>query len=154
RAAATRRRRREGPAADLAEPTAPAPPDGDLGAVVHEEVGRLPPRYRGPVLLCYLQGLTNEEAARELACPVGTVKGRLSRPRDLSRGRLERRGVTLTGCALTAVLTAEVVGLPAVLAAATARAAPQFAGSAAAGGLVSSQAAELAQGVLRAMLWT
>ncbi len=143
RAAAARRRQREGLTADLTHAAAPPAPDGDLGPLVHEEVGRMPARYRGPVVLCYLQGLSNEEAARELACPVGTVKSRLSRARDLLRGRLERRGVTLSGCALTAALVAS-----------TAQAALPCAANSAAGGLVSAQAAALAQGVLRAMLWT
>src|SRR5262249_18374088 len=49
----------------------------ELSGVLHEEVQRLPARYRGPVVLCYLEGRTNEEAARELRWPIGTVKGRL-----------------------------------------------------------------------------
>src|SRR5205814_7273009 len=64
----------------------------ELRAVLHEEVGRLPARYRLPVLLSYFEGLTNEEAARELGWPVGTVKTRLSRARELLRKRLLRRG--------------------------------------------------------------
>ncbi|MCI0463138.1 MAG: sigma-70 family RNA polymerase sigma factor [Gemmataceae bacterium] len=156
RAVAARRRQREDPSADLAQAQARAAPqpNHDLGPLVHEEVDRLPARYRGPVVLCYLQGKSNEEAARELACPVGTVKSRLSRARDLLRGRLERRGVTLSVGALTATLTAEAVGLPAALAGTTARTAVQFAANAAAGGLVSAPVAALTQGVLRAMMWT
>jgi RNA polymerase sigma factor (sigma-70 family) len=64
----------------------------DLG-VVDEEVQRLPEKYRVPILLCYLQGRTNEEAARDLRCPTGTVKIRLMRARELLRKRLAKRGL-------------------------------------------------------------
>lgn len=60
---------------------------------VHEEVDRLPEKYRAPVVLCYLEGLTHEEAAARLRVPVGTVKVRLSRARERLRGRLTRRGL-------------------------------------------------------------
>ena len=51
----------------------------DLRRKLHEEIGRLPARYRAPVVLCHLQGKSHEEAARILQWPVGTVSGRLSR---------------------------------------------------------------------------
>jgi RNA polymerase sigma factor (sigma-70 family) len=70
-------------------------PDPLLLPVLHEEMGRLPDRYRLPLVLCYLEGKTNEEAARQLRCPVGTIKGRLSRARGRLRDRLSRRGVVL-----------------------------------------------------------
>ena len=63
--------------------------------MLHEEVDRLPEVYRDAVVLCYLEGRTNEEAAALLRWPVGTVKGRLSRARVLLRSRLTRRGVAL-----------------------------------------------------------
>ena len=65
--------------------------------MLHAEVERLPERYRIPVILSYLEGKTNEEVAALLQWPVGTVKGRLSRARDLLRSRLMRRGLTLVG---------------------------------------------------------
>ena len=67
--------------------------DEDLAAVVHQEIDRLPERYRVPVILCDLEGYTQEEAARHLGCPVGTLKSRLTRARNRLRGRLARRGL-------------------------------------------------------------
>ena len=64
--------------------------------LVHEEVSRLPGKYRTPIVLCYFEGLTHDQAAARLGCPVGTVKGRLSRARDLLRTRLSRRGVAIS----------------------------------------------------------
>lgn len=74
----------------------------ELRPVLHEEVGRLPEKYRVPVVLSYLEGRTNEEAAALLRCPVGTLKVRLMRARDLLRSRLNRRGV---GLSTTVMLT-------------------------------------------------
>ncbi|MDR3618656.1 MAG: sigma-70 family RNA polymerase sigma factor [Paludisphaera borealis] len=65
----------------------------DDARVLHEEIGRLPARYRRVVVLCYLEGLTHPEAAARLRRPIGTVRSRLSRGRDLLRRRLERRGL-------------------------------------------------------------
>jgi RNA polymerase sigma-70 factor (ECF subfamily) len=68
----------------------------ELGPVLHEEVVRLPEKYRVPVILSYLQGKTNQEVAELLNWPIGTVKGRLQRARQMLRLRLSRRGVALS----------------------------------------------------------
>ena len=60
---------------------------------LYEELGRLPDRFRLPVLLCHLEGLSYEQAAQRLGCPVRTVQSRLSRAREKLRDRLLRRGV-------------------------------------------------------------
>ncbi len=78
--------------------------DFELKPRLHEEVHRLPEKYRAPIVLCYFEGLTHEEAAARLGCPLGTVKGRLSRARDLLHRRLTRRGVTLSGATLASNL--------------------------------------------------
>jgi RNA polymerase sigma-70 factor (ECF subfamily) len=69
------------------------PPDLSFIPLLREEVNRLPDSYRLPVVLCYLEGKTNREAAASLRCPIGTIKGRLSRARQTLRDRLSRRGL-------------------------------------------------------------
>jgi len=76
---------------------------GDLEAI-HEEVDRLPERYRVPILLCDLQGRTYAEAAEQLGCPVGTVRSRLARGRERLRDRLTRRGLAPSAALIGAAL--------------------------------------------------
>jgi RNA polymerase sigma factor (sigma-70 family) len=64
----------------------------ELRLHLRAEVDRLPAMYRSLVLHTYMEGKSNEQVARLLRCPVGTVKGRLSRARDLLRARLSLRG--------------------------------------------------------------
>ncbi len=66
----------------------------EIGEILDHELGLLPSKYRHPIVLCYLEGQTHEEAARQLKWPIGTVKGRLARARDLLQSRLARRGLT------------------------------------------------------------
>ena len=65
----------------------------EIQSVVHDELARLPYRYRAPLVLCELERQTHEEAAAQLGCPVGTIKSRLSRGRERLRERLARRGL-------------------------------------------------------------
>ena len=93
RLAAIRRRRHERQSTAAAA-TRPAEEDGDdFASALWEEVDRLAEKYRAPVVLCYLEGLTHEAAARHLGWPVGTVEGRLARARGVLRSRLTRRGL-------------------------------------------------------------
>lgn len=74
-------------------------------AILHEELDKLPAQYRKVLLLCYLEGQSRDEAARNLGCSRGVVKGNLERGRQLLGRRLARRGVTLS-----AGLLAEATG--------------------------------------------
>jgi len=110
RAHAVRRRTQERQGAEMSV-TAPEYDAGwnELRPVLHEEVNRLPEKYRTPVVLCYLEGKTNEEVAQMLRWPVGTVKGRLSRARELLRSRLTRRGLALSAAFLVTALSRNAV---------------------------------------------
>jgi RNA polymerase sigma factor (sigma-70 family) len=154
RAEAARRQRLLRP---VAQPPAGEPAAGwnDLQPILDEELERLPETYRAVVVLCYLEGKTNAEAARLLGWPVGTVKGRLARARELLRARLTRRGITLAGglfgVALggpaTAALSASLVQM-------TLRTALPGAALTATRGAPSTAAVALAEGALRTMFTT
>ncbi len=60
----------------------------ELGSILDEEIGRLPEKYRQPVVLCYLEGQTHEQAACRLNCTEGAVRGRLDRARERLKARL------------------------------------------------------------------
>jgi hypothetical protein len=72
----------------------------------------LPECFRQALVACYLEGLTQQEAARQLNWSPGTVKGRLQRGRDLLRGRLERRGLGLSAALGASVLTGQALAAP------------------------------------------
>ena len=124
----------------------------DLRPVLDEEVNRLPEKYRAPFVLCYLDGMTNEEAARELGCPKGTILSRLAWARQRLQRRLTRRGVALSAGMLGASLASEAsgAGVPTALVDSTLKASLLVT----AGGAVVGQAAVLSTGVLQTMLWT
>jgi RNA polymerase sigma factor (sigma-70 family) len=129
----------------------------ELCSVLDEELRRLPMRFRTPLLLCYLQGRTRDQAAQELGCSLRTLDRRLERGRELLRIRLTRRGVTLSAALLATGLSPSTTtaAVPALLAAPTVKAATAFAAkSTTASGLVSAGVAALAEGGLKAMLVT
>jgi RND family efflux transporter MFP subunit len=123
----------------------------DVRPILDEELNRLPERLRRPFILCYLEGKTNEEAARLLGCRPGTIFSRLARGRELLRNRLMRRGVALSTVMLTAALGRHAAeAMPAAL---LRTAAMSYARGPAAGA-ISIQVTTLAEGVLRTMFLT
>src|SRR5262249_58075274 len=100
--------RRENQARELAAMRTPpdtADPDqAELLALAQAELARLPEKYRAPLVLCYVEGKTNADAARELGCPVGSMSKLLARGKELLRGRLAGRGHALPASALAGVL--------------------------------------------------
>ncbi|MFN0052280.1 MAG: RNA polymerase sigma factor, partial [Planctomycetales bacterium] len=72
----------------------------ELRQVLDEELQRMSPELRAPLVLCYLEGRTRDEAAVLLGWSLTTLKGRLARARDLLRERLVRRGVTASASLL------------------------------------------------------
>jgi RNA polymerase sigma factor (sigma-70 family) len=148
RTSAARRRTREGKAAAMTPTEANhREADPELDAALHEELGRMPEKYRDPLIACYLKGQTTDEAARRLGCPRGTVLSRLARGRDLLRARLSRRGITpATGIAVALAATAGAA-VPSALAGATLKLALALV----AGGVVTEKSAQLADAVLKQM---
>ncbi len=121
----------------------------DLAHVLHEEIDRLPDRFRMSVILCDLEGRTHEQAAGHLGWPVGTVKSRLTRARERLRDRLIRRGMAPGASVVPFLRSASMESLlPAGLVQSTVRSAVRFA---AARTVLEGSAAILAQGVLTAM---
>ena len=95
-------------AATYPDPAAVAA-DRDRLGVLDEELARLPEALRLPLVLCYLEGRTRDEASESLGCSLAMVKRRLERGRNLLRDRLARRGVTLPAAGVGMLATDIVV---------------------------------------------
>jgi RNA polymerase sigma factor (sigma-70 family) len=128
---------------------------GPLRASLDAEVARLPDKFRAPVILCYFEGLTHDEAAQRLRCPVGTVRSRMAKARELLRVRLTRAGITPLQASVRLLQTppwAPEVS-PALLARLT-HSASRVAEGQSVAGTVSTSVASLTQGVSRMMSLT
>jgi RNA polymerase sigma factor (sigma-70 family) len=128
----------------------------ELSSELDEALQRLPAMYRAPIVLCYLQGKSNEEAARLLQCEISAVRVRLFRARDMLRSRLARQGMVYSAATLTALLAREtasaVAAVPLKLASVTAcKAALATSGQALGGATLTSPVVLLAEATLRSM---
>jgi RNA polymerase sigma factor (sigma-70 family) len=127
-----------------------------IGPELDQELTRLPAKYRAPLVMCYLNGRTHEQAAAELGCPLGTVRSRLSRGRDLLRRRLTSRGYPPTAAILspTTSLPAQLLSeaVPSSLVSTTIETAVRLASfKGLQAGAVSVSVLALTQGVLTTM---
>src|SRR5439155_23160594 len=143
---AARRRKYEGraAAAPVSDPLAEVTLR-ETQELLDRELARLPDKFRAPLVLCYLEGLTRDEAAARLGWPVSTLKSRLEQARERLRLRLASRGLALSAALVASLFhdgTAPAA-IPSVLLDAIAKAAPA--------GIVSARAAVLADGVVQAM---
>lgn len=147
-----RRRALERRSAEMAARSTQSPGPAELLPELHEEVSRLPEHYREAVVLCYLEGLTYEEAASQLRWPVGTVKIRLSRARELLKGRFTRRGLVLPAGLAGAVLVRNAAAaIPETLRMTTVQAAVRIAAGETATVVATAQVAALTEGVITTM---
>ena len=153
---ASRQRAHERTAAERAAPATVDPGWDDRDAILHEELVRLPDKYRTAVVLCDLEGLTQEQAARQLGWPDGTVRSRLARGRERLRERLTRRGmapaVVLAGQRPLIDLTS-VALVQSTVQGALRHVPGQALGSMAAAGVVPAAVATLAEKEMRTMLF-
>ncbi len=156
RSRSRRDRRRTTPLQAELTASDPANDQAGLLAALDDEVSRLPAKYRAPVILCHLEGLSHAEAAARLRWPVGTVSGRLSRARGLLKDRLVRRGLAPATGSLGVLLAAGGVraAVPKQLATVTVRAALDQVNPTLTAGAVSAAAGSLAREVLEIMLLT
>jgi RNA polymerase sigma factor (sigma-70 family) len=158
RAEAARRRAREKQVANMPEPEAAQQEIGnDLRPLLDKELSRLPHKYREVIVLCDLEGKTQQEAARQYHIPQGTVASRLATARTMLAKRLARSGLPVLSATLAAALSEAVASasVPVPVSSAAITAASLFeAGQAAVPGAISAQAVALTDGVLRTMLLT
>lgn len=128
----------------------------ELLSILDTELSRLPDKWRLPLVLCYLEGRTQEEAARRLAWSKSTLRSRLEEARDALARRLSERGIALT-TALSAVLLSDCVASAAPAPELLARVVEAVAHVAAGKTLAtatSATVAALAEGAINAMFIT
>jgi RNA polymerase sigma factor (sigma-70 family) len=128
----------------------------EVQAALHEELTRLPERYRVALVLCYLESKTQDQAAAQLGLAKSTLKVRLERGKELLKARLVRRGLGPAALLVAATWPAPVASAcfrPTLMSATVKAACPPMTGSATPG-VISAKVAALSEGVMRAMFMT
>jgi RNA polymerase sigma factor (sigma-70 family) len=154
RISAARRRKYE-PRADTARVADPLAEIAvrEARMVLDQELARLPDKFRGPLVLCYLEGRTREEAARQLGWSPSMLKSRLEQARDRLRRRLASRGIALSGVLAASLVDGATASaaVPPMLLDSTVKAALVVAAGGPAASVVSAPVAALAEGVMKTM---
>jgi RNA polymerase sigma factor (sigma-70 family) len=129
---------------------------GEVQQVLHEELHGLSERYRAPLVLCYLEGMTQDAAAVQLNLAKSTLRERLERGRAQLRLRLIRRGLGPAALLLAAAWPAArtTAGVPAALTASTLEAAAMGVAGKAGSAVISVAVSSLTEGVIRTMFLT
>jgi RNA polymerase sigma factor (sigma-70 family) len=121
----------------------------DVRNAVGEELDQLPMKYRCPVELCHLQGMTYDQAAQQLNWPVATVKSRLTRGRLKLKDGLTRRGLAPASVGIAMAFSGKArAAVPQAIVQSTAHAATSCAA-----GVFQATVTELTEGVLKMMMW-
>jgi RNA polymerase sigma factor (sigma-70 family) len=76
----------------------------EVRSLLREEIGKLPAKYRLPLILHYFGGMNSQDVSREMGCTPRTLAVRLFRARRLLGEQLRRRGVSVGGTMMSAVL--------------------------------------------------
>jgi RNA polymerase sigma factor (sigma-70 family) len=157
RATLAKRRAREKQVQELPEPEAQSAPAvwSDIQPLLDQELSRLPDKYRVAIVMCDLEGATQQEAARQLNIPEGTLTTRLRRARSMLEKRLAWRGLAVACGSVEAFLhqNTAIASAPASAVSLTINVATSVAaGKTAAACLISANVAALTEGVVKSML--
>jgi RNA polymerase sigma factor (sigma-70 family) len=127
--------------------------DRELRAVLDEEINHLPEKYRAPLVLCYLEGKTNEQAAKVLGCPTGSMSWKLNRGREMLRQRLSRRKLAFGPMMFPPLLAKNTasIAMPSALVQHTVHAGVAVAKAGTTAGAVSATVAKLTEETLRTL---
>jgi RNA polymerase sigma factor (sigma-70 family) len=128
----------------------------ELRSALDGTLSQLPDKWRLPLVLCYLEGRTQEEAAKRLAWSKSTLRSRLEEARDALARRLTKCGITMPA-ALSAVLLSDCVtsaAPPPGLVARVVEAAADVAVGKTLATAASAAVAALAEGAIKAMFMT